>query len=196
MSVAERVYRLLLLTFPPRFRHHYQREMLLFFRDHRRQEHGRGVRFWAALCLDTARSAPGLWREQLTDVITTGGTAMKAMALLAMLVGALEVVNTGVELNAGGFVSRDLLSQVTLVLVVLAAVLLAACGIVLLRRGQRAIVLARLAGLACLGAFAFLGIARPVLSVFAMLMGIGFPLALLVFLVVRREDGLAKGLAP
>jgi hypothetical protein len=195
MTPEERVYRLLLLAFPPRFRHAYQREMLLFFRDHRREAHGRAVRFWAALCLDTARSAPRLWREQLTDMITTGET-MKTMAILAMLVGAVELLNTGVELNAGGFVGRDLLSQVTLVLVILSAILLVACGIALLRRGQGAIVLARLTGVACLGAFAFLGLARPQLSGLAMLLGIGFPLALLLFLLIRRDDGLSKGLLP
>lgn len=196
MSAAERVYRLRLRVYPPSFRHAYEREMLLFFRDHRRQEHGRGVRVWVALCLDTARSASCLWREQVTDVIHTGETTMKAMAVLAMLVGAFEALNTGVEAAAGGFGIRDLLSQAALVLVVWSSVLLLACGIALLRRAQRAIALARLAGLAGVGAFVLIAIARPMLSGLAMLLGIGFPVALLVFLLVRREDGLSKGLAP
>ena len=196
MSVAERVYRLLLRTYPPTFRHAYEREMLLCFRDHRRQEQRRGVRFWAALCLDTVRSASSLWREQITDIINTGDTTMKAMAILALLAGVFETLNVGVELKAGGFVSRDLLSQLTLILVMLSTVSMLACGVALLRRGQRATVLARLAGLACVVAFAFIGIARPVLSALGMLVGIGFPVALLVFLLVRREDGLSEDLAP
>jgi hypothetical protein len=190
--IAERAYRLMLLAYPPRFRGSYGHEMVLLFRDQRRNGSATGVPYWISLVADVARSAPRLWGEQFNEVLHNGESIMKPMAVVAMMVGAFEVFNTLAEVQGGGFTNRDAMSQAGLLLAISFAVLLLAAGGDLVRRGRRAMSLAAAAGLGCLCAFAFVGLARPVLSVFSMLLGIGFPIVLLVFLFLNRGDGMAK----
>src|SRR3712207_8562016 len=54
-----------------------------------------------------------------------------------------------------------------------------------LRRARGAVAWARGAAVTCLAAFVFVGLVAPRLSVVAMMLGIGFPIALLIF---RSEE--------
>jgi hypothetical protein len=192
MITAERVYRVLLRAYPPRFLRSYEREMLLFFRQRRREDSANEFRFWGTLGSDIARSAPRQWREQFTHVLHTGDAIMKAMAIVAMLVGGVDALNALAEARASGFGGHDALSQVGLALAILAGAVMLAAGIALLRRGRDAASLANLAGIGAICVFAFIGLARPMLSGFAMLLGIGFPVALLIFLFAGRGNGMTK----
>ena len=91
MRAAERVYRLLLRAYPAGFRAEYGREMVLVFRDRRRDESARGIRFWSEMIWDVARSAPALrldaFRIRWEEDIQTGEEKMRTMAILAVLIG-------------------------------------------------------------------------------------------------------------
>ena len=189
---AERWYRILLRAYPTTFRADYEREMLLAFRQSWREEGERAPRFWAELVWDVARSAPALRWEALrarrsTNLHSREGT-MKTMGMVAMLVGAVEIINSLIEGVAGGL-HRDGLQLLSVVLCMLGGVVLVAAGIAMLRRGARATSHALGAAAACLVAFAIIGIAAPVMSGLAMLLGIGFPVVLLTFLLRRRGRG-------
>jgi hypothetical protein len=110
---------------------------------------------------------------------------MKTIAILAVLVGLLELLNTlGAAVGAG----RGATSGTTLVLfiaTITVAAALVASGVALLARGRRAINFARGAALACLVLFAILAAVRPGFSIAAMLLGIAFPIVML--LVIRRS---------
>jgi hypothetical protein len=186
MMAGERLYRVLLRAYPARFRESYEREMVLVFRNQRREGATRALSYWTALLLDVARSAPPEWREELSSNIHPGGVLVKTMAIVAVLVAAFELVNTAAEVKMGGFAGRDPLAQAAIVAAMLAMLGLLAAGVGLLRRGRAAEPLARLAATGCLASFAFIGLARPMLSILAMLAGIGFPLALLAWLFARR----------
>jgi hypothetical protein len=193
MMHDERLYRVLLRAYPSRFREAYEREMVLVFRDQRRDGATRDLSYWIALLMDVARSAPREWREEVTANIHSGEIFVKAMAIVAVLVAAFELVNTSAELQSGGFAGRDVLSQTAIVVAILAVLALLVSGIGLLRRGRAATPLARIAAVGCLGSFAFVELARPMFSMLAMLAGIGFPVALLVWLFVSRGRGTAAG---
>jgi len=68
-----------------------------------------------------------------------------------------------------------------------AGALLVVSGIALLRRSRGAAAWARGAAVTCLVMFVVIGLMTPRLSILAMLLGIGFPLALLLFLRWTRE---------
>ncbi|MFI5233925.1 MAG: hypothetical protein ACHQSE_15630, partial [Gemmatimonadales bacterium] len=108
MSPAERAYRLMLRLFPAEFRAEYGREMAQLFNDRRRDAGAHRVQFWAAMIVDTARSAPALrlgkWRAQAGGNFHLEGRTMKTMAILAILIGTLEVVNSAAEAWVGGLV--------------------------------------------------------------------------------------------
>lgn len=193
MSVAEHAYRQLLRAYPAGFREEFGREMALVFRDQHRECGASAVRFWAAILLDVARSAPPLRLEALrerwdTDTQTKEGK-MKPMAILAILIGAIEAVNALAEGWAGGLVNRDGSSLAALTFAVAAGVLLVVAGVQLLRRSHAAMALARGAAVACLAVFVIITLAKPMLSVFSTLLGIGFPIALLLFLFWTRGRG-------
>jgi hypothetical protein len=189
---AERCYRALLRAYPPEFRAQYEREMMLTFRQCRRDAVGRATWFWAELLWDVARSAPALRLEAMrarwcVDLHITEG-AMTAMGILAALIGVLEVINSLIEGVEGGL-HRPGLQLLSVVLGVVGGVVLLVAGIAMLRRGARAIPHAFRMAATCLVAFAFIEVAAPVMSVAAMLLGIVFPLALLVFLFWQRGRG-------
>ena len=193
MRAAEGWYRLLLRAYPASFRDLYGREMALLFRDQRRDAGGTSIRFWMEFMWDVARSAPALRLERVRarwerDFQTSEGT-MKTMAILAMLIGALESVNGMIELWAGGIVNGDRSSLASGTLVVVAGVLLLVSGIALIRRATRAAELAVGAATACLLVFVFVGLVTGRMSMFAMILGIGFPVALLLFLQITRGRG-------
>jgi hypothetical protein len=189
MSSAERVYGLLLRAYPTEFRAAYEREMALVFRDRRREADARGVRFWAELVWDVARSAPALHVEMsrarwYRDIQTREGP-MKPMAILAVLIGALEALGAAGEGWVGGVGGHDRYSLAWGAMGVVAGALLVAAGIALLRRAPGAAAWARGAAVACLAVFACAGLVQPRLSVFATLLGIAFPIALLLSLRSR-----------
>lgn len=192
-SAAERIYRLLLRAYPAAFRAAYGREMLMLFRDRLREvaDADGGVRFWVEMFWDVARSAPALRLEALrarrdADIPTEGGT-MKTMAILAVLIGAFETVNSLAEGWAGGVVNRDAYSLTAGALGAAAGLVLLAAGVAMLLRSRRAATLAGGAAVACVAVFAIVAVAAPRLSLLATILGIAFPIALLIFL--RRGGG-------
>jgi len=196
---SDRWYTLLLRAYPRGFRAQYGREMLLVFRQCRRDGERNAAGFWAAMLWDVARSAPALRLEAMraqrsTDFHPAEGT-MKTMGILAVLVGAVEMINSLIEEVAGGL-HRDGLQLLSVVLCMAGGVVLVMAGIAMLRRGPRASSRALGAAAACLVAFALIALAAPVMSGFAMLLGIGFPIVLLAFLFWRRgHDGTLPGMA-
>lgn len=116
---------------------------------------------------------------------------MKRMAIAAIVVAVFELLNTGTELRAGGFAGRDSLAQLALSLVVVSMALLLVAGIGLVRRGQSAVPLARIAAVGCLASFAFIGHSAPMLSGLAMLAGLGFSAVLLLYLFIGGRGSAA-----
>lgn len=189
---GERWYRLLLRAYPPGFRTHYEREMVLTFRQCRRDAEGRASLFWLELLWDVARSAPALRLQAMRAFgsnLHLMEAAMKTMGILTAVIGALEIVNSAIE-GVGGGLHRPALQLLAVVLGVVGGVALMGAGIALIRRGPLASAHAIGAAVACLVAFAVIGLTAPIMSGFGMLLGIGFPIVLLVLLFVRRgRDG-------
>lgn len=193
MSAAERAYRLLLRAYPAAFRAEFGQDMAMAFRDQRRAYGAGVVRFWTDTLWDVARSAPTLrleaLRVRLTRDTQTGDDKMKPMAILAILVGALEAINAMAEGFAGGLVNRGVASLTALTFAIAAGVLLVIAGFQLLRRSPGAASLARGSAAACLAVFVIISFATPMLSIFSTILGIGFPIALLLFLYLTRGRG-------
>lgn len=186
MSADARIYRLLLRAYPPRFRAEYGREMELIFRDQRRGEGGTGPGFWGRTLWDVARSAPALRIEALRrgetrDTQPVRG-AMKAMAMVAIVIGALEALNAGAEGWVGGSRSGDGIALVAGAIGIVAGGLLVGAGLALLRRSPHAQTLARAWAVACLAMFACLTLFAHRLSIAASAFGIIVPVALLIWL--------------
>jgi hypothetical protein len=109
---------------------------------------------------------------------------MKTIGILAVIVGLLELLNTlGAAVGAGRGGTSGVTLVIFIVTIAVAAALLAS-GVALLARGPRAITFARGAALACLVVFAALAAIRPGFSIASMLLGIAFPIVML--LVIRR----------
>lgn len=186
---AERCYRALLRAYPPAFRAGYEHEMVLLFRQCQHDAARRPVRFWAELVWDVARSAPALRVEALRDRwsmdlhVMEGG--MKGMAILAVLIGVLEVANSLIE-GAAGWPHGDAPWVTSVVLGILGGVVLVAAGVMMLRRGAHATSRALAMGGACLVAFVLIALVAPVMSGLAMLLGIGFPIVLMAYLFRHR----------
>ena len=197
MNAAERTYRLLLRVYPADFHAAYEREMLLAFRAQRRDARQRGASLWAATFFDIARSASVLHLEALRMqrgmVTQTGeGTFMKmTMGILAVLVGALETMNAFQEVWGAGVVNHDSRSLLAGTIAMVAGVLIIAAGTGLLRSSPNARSLARGAAITSLVVFACLGVFVPLLSMFAIVLGTVFPIALLAFAHWDRPRGMA-----
>jgi hypothetical protein len=192
MSAAERAYRLMLRAYPPGFRAAYGREMVLVFRDRRREASARGMRFWWEMIWDVARSAPALrldaFRMRWEGDIQTGEEKMRTMAILAVLIGVAEAANALVEGRAGGIANGGFwLAGVSLTIV--AGALLLAAGILMLRRAPGAVRWAQAAAIICLTVVVLIRLVQPWMSIFATLLGIAFPIALLLFLWWTRRRG-------
>jgi hypothetical protein len=186
---AERWYRLLLRAYPPAFRAEYGREMTLAFRQCRHEGTWSAPRFWAAMLWDVARSAPAQRLEELqvqwTMNLHIREGAMKTMGILATLIGALEVINSLMEGLAGGL-GRPGTQLLSVALGLGGGLMLMLAGVAMLRLGARGASQALGGVVACLLAFATIAFAAPVMSIFAMLLGIGFPAVLLAYLLWRR----------
>ncbi len=183
---AECIYRLLLRAYPPDFRAEYGREMVLLFRDQCRESDVRTVGFWATVLCDVARSAPALrveaWRERGRDNTRTMEVLMKLAAMLTVLVGAFGVLNVMVEWGAALTGTIGGMHALALVLGVFASALLLGAGAAILRPTQRGRQAARLALLASLVMIVAARLLFPWMSVFSQLVGIGFPVAILIAL--------------
>lgn len=189
MSGAEWAYRLLLRAYPPRFRAEYGREMMLVFRDRRREMGEHGVRFWLEMLGDVARSAPTLraeaWRARLGRDDPNGEGPMRPMAILTMLTGMYVMVHAlrggwdgGMVYDDGGLVRAAVLGAG-------AGGLLVAAGIALLRRDTGALGFVRGTAVASFALCVLVALALPFWSVFARLLGVTVPMILL--LVLRRR---------
>lgn len=187
MSAAERAYQFLLRLYPRGFRDEYGHEMALAFRDQGREVQRNAARFWADTLVDIARSAPplqleALWVRTGRFMQTGEGTMTKmTMAILTIMIGALEAMNALQEVWGAGIVSHDSRALLGGTIAMVAGALLITAGIALLRRSPNAAKLAQAAAITCLVVFAFLALALPLLSQFAIILGIGFPIALLGF---------------
>ena len=193
MRGEERVYGWLLAAYPRRFRARYGGEMKLVFRDRRREVAARGgsvAGFWAEMLADLLRSAAPL---RLEAVKAVGHTLLKevgmvVMGILAIVVGVLESLGAGVEVRAavqqGDWASTWLFGSS---MGLAAGALLVGAGVSLLRRSPGAVPLARGAAITCIVVSVMLGWIIPMMGYFALLIGIGYPVALLSYL--RRARG-------
>ena len=195
MNATERAYQLLLRACPGTFRSAYGREMSLVFSDQCRAARTRGVGFWTAIIRDVARSAPAL-RLELSRALwhrnfqTGEGTTMKmTMAILSILIGAVEAMHALQAVWVRGALNPDAALLIGGTIGTVAGVLLLSARIALLRGSARAAELALGAAVTCLVVFVLVGLLRPQMSIFATLLGIGFPIALLLVLRVTRAQG-------
>jgi len=192
MRAAERVYRLLLRAYPAGFRAEYGREMVLVFRDRRRDASARGIRFWSEMIWDVARSAPALrldaFRIRWEEDIQTGEEKMRTMAILAVLIGVTEAANALAEGWAGGIANGGFWLA-GIILTVVAGTLLVVAGVAMLRRAPGAVPWARVAAITCLTVVVLIRLVDGWMSIFGTLLGIVFPIALLFFLWWTRRRG-------
>ena len=195
MTAADRVYAVLLRAYPSDFRAAYGREMARVFRDCRHAQRGRGVRFWLGIARDVAASAPRVrldaWNRQVDADFQPEETNMmrSTMAILAMVIGAVEIVNCAVEGWVGGIVNGDSYSLLVGALGIMAGSLILASGIALQRRTASAARLARVAAVVCLAVFLLIGVVHGRMSIFATLLGTAFPIVLLVYVHTSRGRG-------
>lgn len=120
---------------------------------------------------------------------------MKIMGILAVLIGALETLNSLSEAFAGGLAGRSSVSILALILAALSTALLLASGVALLIRSRGAATLARGAALICLVVFAAIAALQPLFSIAATVLGVGFPIALLIFLYWNPRGGRSASMA-
>ena len=196
MTADDRAYRLLLRVYPPEFRAEFENEMAVAFRDRRREAGSSRLGFWTAMLWDVAKSAPALrvsaMRAQWNMDIQPVGAIMKTMAILAMLIGAIEAVNSSTEAWLGGIVSHGGYSLAGGVLGLAAGAALVFAAIALLRRSPGALAFAQSAAILCLAVFVSVRLLRPMFSVFATMLGIGFPIAMLIYVNWTRRGAIAS----
>jgi hypothetical protein len=193
-SADERVYRALLRAYPRRFREEYGHALLGAFRDRRRDAHEGRARLWPDILLDLARSAPAL----RVDALRARGqrhtrleeVSMRTMGALATLIGVIEVMNAAIELSAAASIASGAW-LVSVVLGLLLGILLVVAGVALLRRAPSATMLARHAAVACLALMLLMRFMGPWMSIFGLILGIIFPIALLIFSMTGHDRGSA-----
>ncbi len=189
---AERIYRLLLRAYPPDFRAEYGREMALLFRDQCQESDVRTLAFWGAVVCDVARSAPALrveaWRARASESTRTMEVIMKLAAMLTLLLGGvIGILNAVIEWVAAAKQTIQGTHEFSLVLGILASALLLAAGVAILSRTPRGWQAARLAVLASLVMIVAARLLFPWMSIFSQLVGIGFPVAILIALYWPRR---------
>jgi hypothetical protein len=193
VSAAEWAYRLLLRAYPAEFRAAYGREMTQLFNDRRRDAGAARTQFWAAMLADIAKSAPAMrfeeWAARRSDNFHVEGRTMKTMAILAILIGTLEVVSSAAEAWVGGLVLHGGYSLAAGAVAAAAGALLVASAIAMLRGSKGAVSLAQGSAIACIAVFALVAALRPIFSILSTMLGIGFPIALLLYLRVTQGRG-------
>ena len=203
MTAGDRAYGWLLLAYPPAFRVAFGREMRLIFNDQYREVELRGgsrIAFWAGVIADVARSAIPLRIEALVGLrmsITLREVEMLIMAILAVMVGALEAAGAFTEFwsalqhprGAGPWVIASSLGMV-------AGGLVLSSGVALLRGSPGAVPLTRAAAVTSILVVLLISYAVPMMGFFSQILGIGFPIVLLLFLRGRRDDWHGLGRDP
>jgi hypothetical protein len=183
---GDTLYGWLLRAYPRDFRATYGREMRLAFRQLRVTRRESAGRFWVGMIWDILGSAARLRADEVSHHwkadLYNGGKKMKVMAALAIVIGALEALNSGSEAMAGLRTGRPEIGMLILVVAALSAALLIAAGVALLARWRHAGAFARSAALTCLLVWGGIAALRPMFSGAASLVGIVFPAALLAFL--------------
>ena len=196
-DVPERVFALLLHAYPSEFRSRYAREMQLVFRAHWRQASERGVRFWTEVVWDVAQSAPTLRVEALRARWHGHSQAeeskMKPMAMLTVLIGAVQLLGALMEARAGWSTYGSSLSVASVLAMVVASALLLGAGVALLRRTPTALTWAHVAAITCLVAVILVRLTFPWMSIFSTILAVAFPIALLLFLRVSGRAGQSGG---
>jgi len=189
MKSADVLYRLLLKTYPEDFRVAYAREMTVHFRDMKRDATAGTVDFWFGIVWDVAKTASVMRLQRLRVWWNRNNQPVEVSVLfigiLSMLVGAVEVLNSLIEVGYGltrGGGSWSLFAGLD---GAIAGALLLVAGVALLRRAPSAVKLARIAAVYCLASFGLVLAIQPIFSVFANLLGIGFPIILLAYLYMR-----------
>jgi len=184
-SRAERAYDLLLRAYPADFRAAYGREMTLVFRDLVRERGAATADLWLEILSDVARTAPTLYAESLrarwNQNVRVEEGRMKPMGILAVLIGLVQTAGAVVELTA-----PTTFPAYTVLLAVAVGILLVVAGIALVRRSPRAAQLSTVAAVSWLALVAIVRVVHPWMSIFSMLLGVVFPIALLGFLWARR----------
>jgi hypothetical protein len=189
MNTPEYTYRLLLRAYPQDFRDEYEHEMLALFKAIRR-ERTNAAEFWSAIIWDLMRSAPSLRMHSFharwsTNPLTTGAI-MKTMSILAVIAGAATIMNASVEGWVGGVAHHDALSGAVGIVGILAGLSMILAGILLMRRAPGAIPRAQAAAGVCLIAFVGMLVLSPRLSIAANIIGIVFPVVLVVYAQLKR----------
>lgn len=186
-ATAERIYGLLLRSYPPAFRAEYGREMLLLFRDQCREGDVRTPGFWARVLSDIIRSAPALRLEAWRENITTTEVIMKLAAALTVLLALFGIVGIGAEWVAGSKHPMTGAWVLAVALGMIGSVLLLAAAVAILSRAPRGRQVARVALLASLVMGVAARLLFPWMGVAAQLIGIGLPLGLLIALYWPRR---------
>ena len=186
---AERAYALLLRAYPPAFRASYGREMTLTFRDLLRDAGRPRLGFWMAIVADVARTAPTLRAEALrargSATLRLEDGRMKTMGALAVSIGLLQAVNALVELKGGGTAGWP---GLVVAMAIVLSVLLVVAGVALLAEASSARTLSQIAAVCWLVLVVLARAVHPWMSVFATLLAVVFPVALLVA-SLRRVSG-------
>lgn len=195
-GAAQRIYRLLLRTYPADFRAQYGREMILLFRDQCREADARSPRFWAAVIWDVARSAPALrvemWRARGHETTGILEAIMKLAATLTVLLGVFVAVSALVEGMGGVAETPGGRYLLAIVRGGLAGALLLGAGLALLRRTPAGRQAASLALVASLVIVVVARVVHPWMSIFSQLVGIGLPVALLIALHWPRRPSASR----
>jgi hypothetical protein len=167
--------------------------MTLAFRDLARDTGTTHPRFWIEIIADVARSAPAQHadarRARRNADVRMEERRMKPMGFLAVAIGLLQAVNAVVELTHGDAAE---LPGLVVGLAIVVGLLLVAAGVALLRRTPRAAALAQLAAAAWLVLVVIVRVVHPWMSIFATLLAVVFPIALLVYVWTARSGELVN----
>jgi hypothetical protein len=197
VNAADRTFQVLLRMYPADFRAEYGREMTLAFGDLRRQrDEAHGARFWVHLLWDVGKSAPALRVEafrarwEISIQTQEGKMKLRIMGILTILIGAFEAASALIEgWGSGGVVNRDAYSLIWGTFGAIAGTLLLSSGVALIRKSPGAPTFSYIAATTCFAVFALLTIIQPRMSIMATLLGIGFPIALTLFLYWTQGRG-------
>jgi hypothetical protein len=184
---AERIYRLLLRAYPKSFRSEYASEMMLIFRDEYRATNvAAALGFWITMVSDVARSGTSVWldvvRARLKDYTRLVEVIMKIAGIMAVLLGVYGIANALAEAVPGMHGTVGSAYVIAVVLGIVAAALLVIVGATLLRSPESARHTATIATLGSLVAVVVARLLHPWMSVLALIVGIGLPIALLAAL--------------
>jgi len=191
-SRAEKIYRLLLHAYPSSFRADYGRDMTQLFRDQWREGSRNALHFWCTIAWDVAQSAPHLrleaWRGRVQANTPTMGVIMKIISILTVLLGLFTALSAVGEVAAGS--QQGALGTAYLLAIVLGAVaggLLLTAGVAALRDTPSGRRTASRCAIASLVAFLVARLVFGWMSIFAQLVGIVLPIAIIVMLYRRRR---------